>query len=282
MSLESRPTLKNHIEECISHCEYKDNIIIASYGRIGHCVQKILHQMDIYEAAFIDNNLTSGGGKSITYLANKDNTKCSLIFACNRDDIYNELFAEICNYVPVNNIIEIFPRIMVGRYSYGPITHNQLTVERIGNFCSFAENSAVVGNHNVYISSHEFLSYFGDWKKHQGYIPNTEIDISKQRYMKKTVIGNDVWVGRNATIISGVKIGNGAIIGAGAVVTKDVPDFAIVGGVPAKIIKYRYTPEQIDNLNRIAWWDWDEDKLIENKEDFYMDIEDFIKKHRKL
>ena len=71
---------------------------------------------------------------------------------------------------------------------------------------------------------------------------------------EQTVIGNDVWIGYRAIIRGGVKVGNGAIIGAGAMVTKDVPAYAIVGGVPAKIIRYRYSQDIITQLERVKWW----------------------------
>jgi acetyltransferase-like isoleucine patch superfamily enzyme len=69
-------------------------------------------------------------------------------------------------------------------------------------------------------------------------------------------IGNDVWIGRGATILSGVEVGHGSIIGAGAVVTKNVPNYAIVGGVPAKIIRYRFDAESIRNLTDLCWWNY--------------------------
>ena len=72
-----------------------------------------------------------------------------------------------------------------------------------------------------------------------------------------THIGNDVWIGLNATILDGVTIGDGAIVAAGAVVTKDVPPYAVVAGVPAKIIKYRFTESQIDFLLKFRWWEKD-------------------------
>ncbi len=76
-------------------------------------------------------------------------------------------------------------------------------------------------------------------------------------------IGNDVWIGANVLILDGVTIGNGAIIAAGAVVTKDVPPYAVVGGVPAKIIKYRFNKEEIDFLEQLKWWEKDEKWLTE-------------------
>lgn len=72
--------------------------------------------------------------------------------------------------------------------------------------------------------------------------------------MKSVVLGNDVWVGANALILGGVTVGHGAVIAAGAVVTKDVPDYSVVGGVPAKVIKYRFTAEEIALLLKLQWW----------------------------
>ena len=90
-----------------------------------------------------------------------------------------------------------------------------------------------------------------------------------------THIGNDVWIGLNATILDGVTIGDGAIVAAGAVVTKDVPPYAVVGGVPAKIIKYRFTESQIDFLLKFRWWEKDR-KWIQQNYKRFQDIESFI------
>ena len=93
-------------------------------------------------------------------------------------------------------------------------------------------------------------------------------------------IENDVWIGAYSTIMSGVKIGNGAVIGASSVVTKDIPPYAIVAGNPAKIIKYRFTEEQIVSLLKIEWWNWDEYKIKNESFDLWSNnIDEFIKKH---
>ena len=92
------------------------------------------------------------------------------------------------------------------------------------------------------------------------------------------VIGHDVWVGLGANILSGVKIGNGAIIAAWSVVTKDVPSFCMVAGNPARIKKHRFSPSVIAKLEEIKWWDWPESLFDERKEDF-RDVDLFIKKY---
>jgi len=93
------------------------------------------------------------------------------------------------------------------------------------------------------------------------------------------LVGHDVWIGAGAIILSGVKIGNGAIIGAGAVVAKDVPPYAIVGGVPAKVIRMRLSEAQINALAKIQWWNWPLEKVQANLELFYGDADAFIEHH---
>ena len=92
-------------------------------------------------------------------------------------------------------------------------------------------------------------------------------------------IGNDVWIGLNAVILYGVTIGNGATIAAGSVVTKDVPAYTVVGGVPAKVISRKCTEEEALAMNRIAWWDWDEEMLVERRDDFKLSIPEFVQKY---
>ena len=80
-------------------------------------------------------------------------------------------------------------------------------------------------------------------------------------------------------ITNGADIGNGAIIGAGSIVTKDIPDYAVAAGVPARIIRYRYTGEQIEALNKICWWDWSDEEIRSRYDDFFLPIEEFIEKY---
>ena len=101
-------------------------------------------------------------------------------------------------------------------------------------------------------------------------------DVSKDFGIK---IGNDVWIGLNAIILHGCKIGNGVTIAAGAVVTKDVPDFCVVGGIPAKIIRKKCTDEEAEQMNQIAWWDWSDNVIAERNADFRLSISEFIKKY---
>lgn len=90
-------------------------------------------------------------------------------------------------------------------------------------------------------------------------------------------IGHDVWIGARAVVMSGVTIGNGAIVAAGAIVTKDVPPYAIVGGNPAKVIKYRFTDDQIARLEKLQWWDLPEDKIRALEPALYdRDIDSFL------
>lgn len=103
--------------------------------------------------------------------------------------------------------------------------------------------------------------------------------IKKQRRM---TIGNDVWLGRNVIITNSSNIGNGVIAAAGAVITKDVPDYAVVAGVPARIIKYRYTPNQIEALNKIEWWNWTDDEIRERYSDLYLPVDEFIRKYSRV
>ena len=125
----------------------------------------------------------------------------------------------------------------------------------MGKYCSIACGARFIftsGNHNPdSLANFPFPIFFKEWNL----VPGKIQDAWDNR--GDIVLGNDVWIGYHATIMQGVAIGNGAIIGARALVTKDVPPYAIVGGVPARILKYRFDKPTRTRLLQLAWWDWD-------------------------
>lgn len=172
----------------------------------------------------------------------------------------------------------------IGRHCYGPLAkpgeYDMNFIESIGAFCSFGYNTAIVQPHYMGVTTHQFL--FSSWRYpdfHNKLPHNKQEKVFNEAIAShKSVIGNDVWTGRNVSIQAGVRIGNGAIIGTGAIVTHDIPDYAIAVGVPARVIKYRFTKEQIEKLNKIQWWNWDDDTIASRYDDFF-DIAKFIEKY---
>ncbi|MCL6706025.1 hypothetical protein M8R20_03330 [Pseudomonas sp. R2.Fl] len=107
-----------------------------------------------------------------------------------------------------------------------------------------------------------------------------DADFFAWRRENKVVIGHDVWIGHGATILPGVKVGNGAVIGAGAVVSKDVAAYTIVGGVPAKLIRDRFSTGLGEAMDRLAWWDWEHDRLHQALDDFrHLQADEFVAKY---
>lgn len=148
----------------------------------------------------------------------------------------------------------------IGKHTYGEplILHwgenSKLT---IGNFCSIADNVKIFlgGNHRIdWVTTYPFNALSDIWDNAKDIIghPATKGDV---------IIGNDVWIGYGATILSGVTISDGAVIGAEAVVTKDVSPYAIVVGNPAREIKKRFSDENIKQLLKIKWWDWEDSEI---------------------
>jgi acetyltransferase-like isoleucine patch superfamily enzyme len=158
---------------------------------------------------------------------------------------------------------------------------------KIGKYCSIANDVNFICDSGFHTESQitSFPLFHEVLKK------DDEVTINNVRYKAGNIkndlkpkklnitVGHDVWIGMNATILPNVKIGNGVTILAGAVVSNDIPDYAIAGGVPAKLVKFKHSREDIDALNQISWWDWSEEKIKENVNDFYLPIESFIQKH---
>ncbi|MNK67246.1 Streptogramin A acetyltransferase [compost metagenome] len=149
----------------------------------------------------------------------------------------------------------------------------------IGKYCSIAHNVNFIvdeGFHGMSeITNYPFINNLSE--------NSDSISIRQQKIQKEGItVGNDVWVGINTVILPGIKIGNGVTIAAGSVVTKDIPDYVMVAGMPAKIIKEKYSTEQKSALNKIAWWNWEEKTIDEKKLDFYkLNVEEFIDKYKR-
>lgn len=163
--------------------------------------------------------------------------------------------------------------ITVGKESYGVLNVNNFDHDpsnmvglEIGNYCSIADdvNFLLAGEHNMsYISTFPFMRYTPDQKV-----------LSDSLSKGKIIIEDDVWIGYGATILSGVTVGQGAVIATRAVVTKNVPEYAIVGGVPAKVIKYRFSPEMIKVMRNIDYSKIDFSVVINNPDLFNCSIEE--------
>lgn len=170
------------------------------------------------------------------------------------------------------------PNIEVGAYTiYNDFVHDPRDFEKnnvlyhypvngdrlkIGKFCSVACGAKFLftsGNHSLRsLSTYTFPIFYEQW----GIDPKNIRDAWDNK--GDIVIGNDVWIGYEAVILSGVTVGDGAVIGTRAVVTKDVPPYTIVGGVPARPIRRRFDPQTIARLEELRWWDWEEERIARN------------------
>ncbi len=288
-----------------------NNIIIYPFGDIGMSIKNILNvAYGVTEDYIVDDKLCKYNYKiNSSMLFDKiEIEKYSVILATDKKELYDELLKKLIIKKFQMNQIYTFDEnknnsyqnrffylnqlvTKIGKHSYGPICveHHPL-IEEIGAFCCFAYGVDVVPNHEMkYITTHDMISlgkqYDGITIPYQCYRDETYFlegiepkNIVTKR--KRSKIGNDVWLGRNVIITNGADIGNGVIAGAGTIITKNVPDYAVVVGTPARIIKYRYNDSQIEALNKIAWWNWEDEKISANYDDFYLPVDEFIKKHQ--
>jgi acetyltransferase-like isoleucine patch superfamily enzyme len=262
----------------------RKSIIIFGTGKVAE--QFLMHYMwlEPYIAFFIDNNKEKKTfmKKDVIraeYLKEVDISKYFIIVAT---AYYREIFNQLNEFELIENehymqiyeggideettTTRVVEGVKVGRYTYGyrKHCHSNSLLKEIGAFTSINE-SVRIGEVNhplnfitthpiLYIAEGQILGYEGV----PGILDEDDvIDVYNIPSNKKIMIGNDVWIGANAILLPGITIGDGAVIGAGAVVTKDVPPYAIVGGVPAKLIRYRFSPDEIEILLRVKWWNWD-------------------------
>lgn len=163
--------------------------------------------------------------------------------------------------------------VEVGAYSY-LAKNSSITNCTIGKFCSIGPNFCCgLGIHPT--NGISTSSMFYSPSKVNG---SALVNVPKVEESKHTTIGNDVFIGANVMVLDGVTIGDGAVIGAGAVVSKDIPPYAIAVGCPIRIVKYRMTEEQIIAMQRIQWWNRENDRLQE-VEKMFEDIDGFIEKY---
>jgi virginiamycin A acetyltransferase len=169
------------------------------------------------------------------------------------------------------------PNIIIGDFTYYDDPEDSENFERnvlyhypfigdkliIGKFCALAQGVTFImngANHKLWgFSTYPFSLFRNGWEK----VTHGPNDLS---YRGDTVVGNDVWIGYQALIMPGVKIGDGAIIAARSVVVSDVPAYSIVGGNPASVIKLRFSAEVVESLLSIAWWNWPIDRITKNLE----------------
>ena len=299
--------LVGQIKECIEQkldMGFK-KFIIFPFGEVGMQVREILRSVYGIETEYVlDNHLCKYNPdiKPLEFLDQFPVEGYCVVLASTSSKIYTELKKELQRYFTDENIAELSAMVKlekdkkewntkIGKYSYGPMCTDNPLIESIGAFSSFAHGAVVVGNHtSQYITTHpmiyagahlaEFIEYTY-YKEDKWYFEGVQPHRDKIKPLKRVKIGNDVWLGRNVIIANYSNIGNGVIAGAGSIITKDVPDYAVVVGAPARIIRYRYSPEQIESLNKIAWWDWTDDEIRERYDDFYLPIDEFIKKYLK-
>ena len=170
----------------------------------------------------------------------------------------------------------VLREVTVGDYSYFE-RHGEAIYSRIGKFCSIAANVRInalehpmerVTTHKISYRPNEYFRFLG-----------VDQTFRERRRAKPVEIGNDVWIGHGAVIMPGVGIGDGAVIGANAVVTRDVAAYDIVAGAPARRLRGRFPPQLAARLVALAWWDWPAERLAEAIPDMQaMPIADFLRK----
>lgn len=167
--------------------------------------------------------------------------------------------------------------VEMGDYSY-VVNDADIAYARIGKFCSIAAMTRLnPGNHPTWRASQAHFTY-----RASAYFPGEadETDFFQWRRDQRLTLGHDVWIGHGAVVLAGRNVGTGAVVAAGAVVSKDVPAYAIVAGVPARVVKERFPADIAARLQALGWWDWSHEQLRAALPDFRtLPIEGFLEKY---
>ncbi len=163
-----------------------------------------------------------------------------------------------------------------GDFSY-VVNDSEIIYTDVGKFCSIAAHTRInPGNHPV---DRVAMNHFTYRSSAYG-LGDDDPALFDWRRQSRCTLGHDVWIGHGVVVLPGVSLGNGAVAGAGAIVTKDVPAFAIVVGNPARLLRYRFAPDVMEVLERIGWWDWPHDQLRAAMADFRgMSAEAFCRRY---
>lgn len=274
------------------------NIYIWGAGKGGAILAEVLNEHHISMVGFIDKRaqeLKEYLGYPVILPEKADPLRDYIIVAVMLyvNEILEELEAlgytvKDCFCVTENSIGNqedtIYRGCRIGRFTYGyqELLEYFPIAESIGRYCSINGTAKIWNNHSLdCVTTSPILDHvrFYPWeknderrelvKKYGIHKENAAFDNSAIRDNKPIVIGNDVWIGAYVSILPGVRIGDGAVIAAGAVVTGDVEPYAIVGGVPAKTIRYRFDEQMIKKLLEVKWWEWSVEEVEKNIELLY-------------
>ncbi len=194
--------------------------------------------------------------------------KYVLGFFCNLVNPAVSLIAKMDNESRISRKARVYSGVLVcsssiGDYSYVG-RHSRVVHADIGKFCSIA-GEVLLGMGTHTLDNLSTSPIFTETKNGTGH---KWVDSTEVKPFRKVKVGNDVWIGTRAMIMGGITIGDGAVIGAGSIVTKDVPPYAIVAGVPARVIRYRFQEDEISMVKAQPWWDMPEDFLRSNQSFF--------------
>ena len=282
------------------------NIVIWGCGKCGVVVFDILNENGIKTAFFVDKkckDIQRFLGAPVISLESVCPKKNYVVAAIMSLSVFIEerLFEQGFTERDFVHIIDktfyagedlIYNGVSVGRGSYGykELLSDYPMATCIGRYCSINGSARILNNHPVeYVTTSPILDYrsfctYEGYKRRRKYCSkyglyfnNHPFEDSSIRNNRPVEIGNDVWIGSNVIILPGVKIGDGAIVAAGAVVTHNVQPYSIVGGVPARLIRKRFSDDIIRKMLKIAWWNWEPDKIERNLELFFQP-EKFVEK----